>query len=353
MMMRLLLTLALILPAVLSVRVEVPYWTDDAGYCKPIVRDGLTLESGMHRPNGLEPISLVVGDSLLFKYSTHHDVWLHDTEQSLSTCDYSTAQMIADKIQGGGCTNEANSTCMEQATGFEWRASAAGTYHFSCSVGDHCTNGQRLTVTVNPAEALLPPHPTEVVVPYWTDDAGYCKPIPGFEHHVHRPSGLTPITLLQGQKLVFKYSIHHDVWAHPSREALEACDYTSAILLAGRMDGGGCEDDADLGCIESSKGFKLAPTQDELYLSCSIHDHCRNGQRLVVRMLPVSIDENSSTYAVPFAALLGAGVVAAVLIASVVALILCACRKQTPILRSMPNTAQHMSSSSEQTAHGV
>ena len=234
---------------------------------------------------------------------------------------------------------------MEQATGFG--GASAKAHHFVLSGDLH--EWPRSTVTVSPAEAPVPPHPAEVVVPYWTDDAGYCKPIPGFEHHVHRPSGLTPITLLQGQKLVFKYSIHHDVWAHPSREALEACDYTSAILLAGRMDGGGCEDDADLGCIESSKGFKLAPTQDELYLSCSIHDHCRNGQRLVVRMLSVVRREQQH--------LRGA-----------------VCRAATPCRRGPPtatwsqfpapaaadahptldaNTAQHMSSSSEQTAHGV
>ena len=268
-----LLTLILLLladPAV-SVRHSVPYWTDDSGYCKPIVSStGTTLAHGIHRPTGLAPISLVVGDSLLFKYSTHHDVWLHETDQSLASCDYSTAKMIADRSQGGGCPVEANLTCMAAADGFEWYANEAGTYHFSCSVGDHCTNGQRLVVTVRPARSPLSPHAATVEVPFWTDDAGYCKPIPGYNEHVHRPTGLTPISLLQGQALVFKYSMYHDVWAHPSLEALEACDYSSAVQLAGRLEGGGCEKDGDLDCIAASEGFRCARiAQDLEHVACA------------------------------------------------------------------------------------
>jgi hypothetical protein len=102
---------------------------------------------------------------------------------------------------------------------------------------------------------------------------------------------------------------------------------------------------------------RLVPTQDDLYLSCSVHDHCRNGQRLVVHVLPVRVDENggAASGAVPFAALLGAGLVAAILIAGTVGVAICACRKRsTPIVRSLPNAAQSgMGGSSIQAANGV
>ena len=86
--------------------------------------------------------------------------------------------------------------------------------------------------------------------------------------------------------LCCRYSVHHDVWAHPTLESLQACDYSSAVQLAGQSDGGGCQDDADLSCIAAGTGYTLTPTQDEMYLSCSVHDHCENGQRLVVKVLP-------------------------------------------------------------------
>ena len=125
-----------------------------------------------------------------------------------------------------------------------------------------------------------------VPVPYWTDDAGYCKPFPGLDLGVHRRFGLRPITLLTGQSLLFKYSTHHDVWAHPTLESLQACDYSSAVQLASRLDGGNCSNDADLSCIANGVGYSLTPSQDEMYLSCSVHDHCENGQRLVVTVVP-------------------------------------------------------------------
>ena len=125
-----------------------------------------------------------------------------------------------------------------------------------------------------------------VTVPLWTDSAGYCGSLPGYGEHVHRPNGLTPITLLSGQSLVFKYSIYHDVWAHPTFEALESCDYSHAVRVAGTAEGGGCEADSDLDYIDGKSGFQLTPLPGTLYLSCAVHDHCQNGQRVVVQTLP-------------------------------------------------------------------
>ena len=277
-------------------RLEVPFWTDDAGYCEPLPGLG----AGVHRPTGLSNITIYEGTTLVFKYSTHHDVWIHPTASSLASCDYNNgATQLAGRQDGSGCANEANLTCMRAAAGFEHRIRTPGTYYFSCSVSDHCANGQRLTVTVLPTSAPVPQHPMNVVVPYWTDDAGYCKDstVPGFIGYGgrHRPFGLRPISLLTGQNLVFKFSTHHDVWAHPTLESLQACDYSSAIQLAGQSDGGGCQNDEDLACIAASTGYTLTPTQDEMYLSCSVHDHCENGQRLVVKVLPAPCPHEGTT----------------------------------------------------------
>jgi len=167
-------------------------------------------------------------------------------------------------------------------------------------VHDHCANGQRLVVEVHGSR---PKPPAEVVVPLWTDDAGYCKPIPqvfpiGQHHGTHglRPhgvdregGGLEPITIAYGQTLVFKYSTHHDVWQHPSAESLTACRYSDARLLADTSEGGGCIFDEDLECIRNSVGFKLTPSRAQvgtkLFLSCSVGDHCTNGQTIVVTVI--------------------------------------------------------------------
>ena len=140
--------LALLLSAMLvsgqASTVLVPYWTDDAGYCKPLPG----LDAGVHRPDGLSPIPLTIGDSLTFKFSVHHDVWLLPTQASFDACDFSTAQKIADTDRGGGCTEDDDLACINSHEGFVYKPSTPGTYWFSCSIHDHCVNGQKLAVTV-------------------------------------------------------------------------------------------------------------------------------------------------------------------------------------------------------------
>ena len=55
-----------------------------------------------------------------------------------------------------------------------------------------------------------------VVVPFWTDDYGYCKPLPGLDAGVHRPDGLGRIIVETGNSVFFTYSTHHDVWQVPT-----------------------------------------------------------------------------------------------------------------------------------------
>ena len=124
-------------------------------------------------------------------------------------------------------------------------------------------------------------------VPFWTDDYGYCEQIPGYAEGVHRPYGLAPMTIALGDSLTFIYSVHHDVWRHPTLAALENCDYTGAEILGDKTMGGGCEDETDHdGCMAQAYmngGYVLTPSEPgTLYLSCSVGDHCQNGQRLVV-----------------------------------------------------------------------
>ena len=68
-----------------------------------------------------------------------------------------------------------------------------------------------------------------------------------------------------------------------SAESLVACDYEGARLLAGREHGGGCENDADLACIDASVGFRLRPRSvGKWFLSCSAGTRCaRGGLRLL------------------------------------------------------------------------
>ena len=186
-------------------RIQVPYWTDDAGYCNAILKpDGTPYSSGVHRLDGLEPIHMVVDDTLVFTYATNHDVWQHPSKESLDACEYEGATELAHLADGGGCEDDGDFECMAAASGFEWRARSAGEFYFSCSVGSHCTNGQRLVVIVHAKSDGLPALPSKVPVPYWTEDAGFCNPIVGQDPHLHRPQGLDDITITEGQTLVFQ-----------------------------------------------------------------------------------------------------------------------------------------------------
>ena len=271
----------LALPAALvASRVDVPFWTDDYGYCKPLPG----LDAGVHRPDGLDRIIVETGTSVFFTYSTHHDVWQVPTLDELESCDMSGATQLAGRTDGGGCEDETDAACMAAATAYELRTPTAGEMYLACGVGDHCANGQRITISV--VDELADETPRVIDVPYWTDDYGYCKPLPGHDAGVHRPNGLVPIGAQVGQILNFKYSMHHDVWRLPTREAFDACDFSEATMLADTDAGGGCALDEDLECILASKGFGLELSEaGPLYLACSIHDHCLNGQRLVVNVV--------------------------------------------------------------------
>lgn len=79
--------------------IEVPYWTDDYGYCGG--NDGLP-----PRPRGYLPITAYEGDTLVFKYSFKHNVYLADDEEAYESCSKDRMTLLAGTTEGGGCPND-------------------------------------------------------------------------------------------------------------------------------------------------------------------------------------------------------------------------------------------------------
>jgi hypothetical protein len=241
-------------------------------------------KESVHRPYGLDPLAISLGQSLLFQYSTNHDVWSLKSLEALEACDFSEAALLALPEEGGECINDGCNPQVEFEVRFKLTPEEPGTLYLSSRVADQCANGLRLTVTVEDPSNVAWRGGLENayhhVVPFWTDNYGYCDPIPGFPEGVHRPRGLHPLIVRVGQPVLFTFSTEHDVWQHPSRESWEACDHTDATMLADRYEGGGCAHETDAACMAAAKPFVLTPTRPEdLYLSCSVGDHCKNGQR--------------------------------------------------------------------------
>ena len=93
-------------------------------------------------------------------------------------------------------------------------------------------------------------------------------------------------TVALGTKLVFRYSISHNVWLMPSQEAFEACDFSSgARELASATQGGVAAADVDR--LGYANVFEiLASTTDTLYFACQVSDHCQKGQKIAVVVEP-------------------------------------------------------------------
>ena len=241
-------------------------------------------KESVHRPHGLDPLAISLGDSLLFQYSTNHDVWSLKSLEALEACDFSEAALLAGPEEGGECVNDRCVPQVEFEVRFKLTPEEPGALYLSSSVADQCANGLRLTVTVEDPSSVAWRGGIENayhhVVPFWTDNYGYCDPIPGLPEGVHRPGGLDSLIVRVGQPVLFTFSTEHDVWQHSSRESWEACDHTGAMMLADRYEGGGCAQETNAACMAAAKPFVLTPTRPEdLYLSCSVGDHCKNGQR--------------------------------------------------------------------------
>ena len=112
-----------------------------------------------------EPITANIGDILLFGYNQYyHDVMLVDNED----CDFSAGTML------------------DETGHLEYEITAAGTYTFVCTRGDHCSGGnQQITVTVEDPEQVAGAQPQSCapafglqnsVVVEFTNDEGLNNP---------------------------------------------------------------------------------------------------------------------------------------------------------------------------------
>lgn len=317
-------------------------WSLNYGYCKA--------KSDLTRRAELSPVTAYAGDILDFRFSKSadagQDVLEYSDEDSWDKCDASNAQLVKDihgktsrsggRHAGGGCYQSHEFDCLAKNAGFQVRVGSELKTRYFASSGRHCVGGVKLRVDV--LETRAGPDAVverEILVPAWTDDWGYCEE-PYKSSKVHRPSGLATIYAFEGDTLVFKYSKHHNVYLAWRPGAYQNCDKALMTLIADVDEGGNCENDHSLGpyqdrfvkeemltaggvskfddtCIADSAGFSyklsltdpygvasradmvdgwgatlptVADGQISLFFVCQIHDHCENGQRVVVHVLP-------------------------------------------------------------------
>lgn len=99
-------------------------------------------------------VSVNVGDSVTFSWVSTHDVYVSASKSDFDACTL-TGGTAASGVTNGGTHAITYST--------------AGTYYYICTVGSHCTDGQKLTVIVTspgpPAASPSPgPPPTNLPI---------------------------------------------------------------------------------------------------------------------------------------------------------------------------------------------
>jgi len=81
-------------------KIVVPAWTDDYGFCENL---GARFDDGVHRPHGLTSIWAFEGDSLMWKYSSHHNVWRAPDYATARHCEMEKMTEVSGRDAGGGC----------------------------------------------------------------------------------------------------------------------------------------------------------------------------------------------------------------------------------------------------------
>merc|ERR1719424_1221248 len=147
---RLVVVCTVVAGALCGAAVPVPFWTDDYGYCKQITLNGQTLDPSVNRPNGMDTIYVALDQTLEFTFSQHHDLKQFTNKQRFDSCDFDSAVELASG-HDQDCPTDSDFDCIAQATPFVLRASdlGVGTHYFGCSVGDHCVNGQKVSIVVS------------------------------------------------------------------------------------------------------------------------------------------------------------------------------------------------------------
>merc|ERR1712183_917456 len=122
------------------------------------------------------------------------------------------------------------------------------TTYFVCTIPGHCAGGQKLEATITTDEPLVS---TDID---WT--AGF------------RSEDARKTTIDAGTELIFNWSttwqgreVEHDVVMLPTKEAFDACDFSSGISLG------------------DAPGVKYT-ISETTYFVCTIPGHCVGGQKL-------------------------------------------------------------------------
>ena len=76
--------------------------------------------------------SASVGDSIVFTWTSFHNVYMFADEAAFNACDFAGATELAPA----------------DVNTYTFEVTDTGTFYFGCSVGSHCNAGQKLALTV-------------------------------------------------------------------------------------------------------------------------------------------------------------------------------------------------------------
>ena len=103
-------------------------------------------DAGRSAPPRLPSLAALAGTTLVFRYSTNHNVWQLPSQRAFDACDFSEGRELAGVAYGGVAAADVER--LGYANVFEARSVEAGTMYFACQVSDHCRKGQKVVVTV-------------------------------------------------------------------------------------------------------------------------------------------------------------------------------------------------------------
>ena len=97
------------------------------------------------------------GARVMFRWDGGHDVYLMDSEEAYNSCDFSSATKL-------GLSSPVSYTIPSDAS--------LTPIYFACSVGSHCSNGQRLAVHVTSANLTLAESYYKEALSLWPSNCG-------------------------------------------------------------------------------------------------------------------------------------------------------------------------------------
>mmetsp|Transcript_19273 Transcript_19273/g.40427 ORF Transcript_19273/g.40427 Transcript_19273/m.40427 type:complete len:566 (+) Transcript_19273:508-2205(+) len=260
--------------------------------------------------NPFRPMTIRVQDSLIFVWkSGTHDVYMYPNANSANPCNSTNKILIGDTTSN--------------PTMFTFREYYAGkTVRFACDIGNHCSAGMHLEVTILPlpvveqAQQTAPPAPaptnppksppvpvtmtviTKAPVPPATVATTAPAPVttttivpkahtaPNWVIPSRNGLGIpyTPIMVRVGDSLTFAWDTgKHDVYIYPNANAPNHCDSTDKILVGDKQSN------------PTTYVFTDADAGKTLHFACDIPAHCEAGMRMNVAVLAVTPPAGTGT----------------------------------------------------------